>query len=96
MKFLFFEIIFDKFIPVGYIEWQGPYLYINSGRWYRCHVPSTFATVNTHSKVFFVFLPGGISKEWGQIVSANCVKDETGPIVPMFTGLLGTPGRPQK
>ena len=37
-----------------------------------CHVPSTFATVNTHANVFFVFLPGGISKEWRHIVLANC------------------------
>ena len=48
------------------------HLYINSGRWYLSHVPSTFATVNTHANVFFVFLPGGILKEWHQIVSANC------------------------
>ena len=39
---------------------------------YLWHVPSTFAAVNTHANVFFVFLPGGISKEWRQIVSANC------------------------
>ena len=66
------------------------YLYINSERWYLSHVPSTFATVNTHANVFFVFLPGGISKEWHQIVSANCdFEGETGPIVPMFTGLSG-------
>ena len=65
-------------------------LYINSGRWYLWHVPSTFATVNTHVNVFFVFLPGGISKEWRHIVSANCdFQGETGPIVPMFTGLSG-------
>ena len=30
------------------------YLYINSGRWCLCHVPSTFVTVNTHANVFFV------------------------------------------
>ena len=48
------------------------HLYIDSGRWYLCHVPSTFATVNTHANVFFVFLPGGISKEWRHIVSAIC------------------------
>ena len=48
------------------------YLYINSGRWYLCHVPNTFATVNTHANVFLVFLSGGISKEWRHIVSANC------------------------
>ena len=51
------------------------YLYINSGRSgprYLWHIPSTFATVNTHANVFFVFLPGGISKEWRHIVSANC------------------------
>ena len=41
------------------------YLYINSGRWYLSHVPITFAT---HANVFFVFLPGGISKKWRQIV----------------------------
>ena len=46
------------------IPGSAPYLYINSGQWYQCHVPSTFATVNTHANVFFVFLPGGISKEW--------------------------------
>ena len=35
-------------------------------------------------------LPGGISKEWHQIVSPNCdFEGETGPIVPMFTGLSG-------
>ena len=48
------------------------HLYIDSGRWYLCHVPSTFATVNTHANVFFVFLHGGISKEWRHIVSAIC------------------------
>ena len=54
------------------------------------HVPSTFATVKTHANVFFVFLPGGISKEWRHIVSANCDFDgETLPIVPMFTGFSG-------
>ena len=57
------------------------------------HVPSTFATVNTHANVFFVFLPGGISKEWRHIVSANCdFEGETLPIlaiVPTFTGLSG-------
>ena len=47
-------------------------LYINSGEWYIWHVPITFATVNTHANVFFVFLPGGISKEWRHIVSTNC------------------------
>ena len=74
----------------GYIHQEG-HLYMNSGRWYLSHVPSTFATVNyTHANVFFVFLPGGISKEWRQIVSANCdFETETGPIVPMFTGLSG-------
>ena len=66
------------------------YLYINSGRWYLSHVPSTFETVNTHANVFFVFLPGGISKECRHIVSANCdFEAETGPTVPMFTGLSG-------
>ena len=42
------------------------------GQWYLGQVPSTVATVNTHANVFFVFLPGGISKEWRHIVSANC------------------------
>ena len=70
-------------------EYLDKYLDINSGRWYISHVPSTFATANTHANVFFVFLPVGISKEWRQIVSANCdFESETGPIVPMFTGLL--------
>ena len=50
----------------------GLYLYINTGQWYLWHVPSIFATVNTHANMFFVFLPGGISKEWRHIVSANC------------------------
>ena len=40
--------------------------------------------------MFFVFLPGGISKEWHHIVSANCdFEGGTGPIVPIFTGLSG-------
>ena len=61
---------------------SATYLHINSGRWYLSHVPSTFATVNTHA--------GGISKEWRQLVLANCdFEGETGPIVPMFTGLSG-------
>ena len=65
-------------------------LYINSGRWYLCHVPSTFATVNTHANVFFVFLPGGISKEWRHIVSANCHFDRQSlPCLGKFTGLSG-------
>ena len=72
------------------ICYRNTYLYINSGRWYLSHVPSTFATVNTHANVFFVFLPGGISKEWRQILSANCdFEGEPSPIVPMFTGLSG-------
>ena len=55
------------------IYWRCSFnLYINTGEWYLWHVPSTFATVNTHANVFFVFLPGGISKEWRHIVSANC------------------------
>ena len=54
---------------------------------------SSFATVNTHANVFFVFLPGGISKEWRHIVSANCYfEGETGPIVPMFTAITGLSG----
>ena len=33
----------------------------------------TFATstVNTHANMFFVFLPGGISKEWRHIVQQS-------------------------
>ena len=31
------------------------HLYINSGRWYLSHVPSTFATVNTHLFFLSVF-----------------------------------------
>ena len=70
---------------------RSMHLYINTGEWSLLHVPSTFATVNTHASVFFVFLPGGISKEWRHIVSANCdFEGETSPIVPMFTGLSGT------
>ena len=73
-------------VEQGYLK----HLYINSGRWYLSHVPSTFATVNSHANMFFVFLPGDISKEWSQIVSTNCdFEGETGPIVPMFTGLSG-------
>ena len=57
------------------------FIIINSRWWYLCHVPSTFATVHTHANVFFVFLLGSISKEWHQIVSANCDWGEfTGPI----------------
>ena len=68
-------------------DYKLNHLYIISEQWYQWHVPSTSATVNTHANVFFVFLPGGISKEW-QRVSANCdFEGETGPIVPMFTGL---------
>ena len=65
-------------------------LYINTGWLSLLHVHSTFATVNTHANVFFVFLAGVISKEWRHIVSANCdFEGETLPIVPMFTGLSG-------
>ena len=49
---------------------SGIYIYNTGG--YLWHVPSTFATVNTRANVFFVFLSGGISKEWRHIVSANC------------------------
>ena len=45
---------------------------INTGRLSLFPVPSTFAPANTHANVFFVFLPGGISKECRHIVSANC------------------------
>ena len=71
------------------------HLYINTGWLSLFHVPSTFAPANTHANVFFVFLPGGISKEWRHIVSANC------KLLPryriMFTGLLGNTcmGRPK-
>ena len=65
-------------------------LYINTGELSLLHISSTFAPVNTHANVFFVFLPGGISKEWLHIVSANCdFEGEILPIVPMFTGLSG-------
>ena len=47
-------------------------LYINTGWWSLSCLPSTFAPANTHANVFFVFLPGGISKECHHIVSANC------------------------
>ena len=39
------------------------YLYINTGWWPLSRLSSTFAPANTHANVFFVFLPGGISKE---------------------------------
>ena len=66
----------------------GYNLYINSGRWYLSHVHSTFATVDTHANVFFVFLRGGIRKEWRHIVSANC-----DPISSVHGTLFrGTPG----
>ena len=70
-----------------FIKHGSANLYINSEQWYQWHVPSTLATVNTHANVFFVF---DISKDWRDIVSANCdFEGETGPIVPMFTGLSG-------
>ena len=65
-------------------------LYISSGRWYLSHVPSTFASVNTHANVFFVFLAGGISKEWRHIVLANCHFEGNLPgQYRVFTGLSG-------
>ena len=64
-------------------------LYINTGELSLLHVPSTFATVNTHANVFFVFLSGGISKEWRHIVD---FEGETLPIVPRFTGISGNMG----
>ena len=66
------------------------YLYINSGRWYLCHVHSTFATVNTHVNVFFVFLPGSICKEWRHIVSANC--DFEGNLLGQYRVFMGISG----
>ena len=47
-------------------------LSINTGWLSFFRVPSTFAPANTHANVFFVFLPGGISKECRHIVLANC------------------------
>ena len=58
------------------------------------HVPSTFAPANTHANVFFVFLTGGISKEWHHIVSANCKLLRRYRI--MFTGLSGNTWGDQK
>ena len=77
------------------------YLYfllsINSRRWYLSHVPSTFATVNMYANVFFVFLPGGISKEWRHIVSANCeFKGNLPGQYRVFTSLLGNTWAGQK
>ena len=73
-----------------YFLFDTCYLYINSGRWYLCHVPSTFATVNTHANMFFVFLPAGISKECRHIVSANCDFEGNLPgQYQVFTGLSG-------
>ena len=69
MIFMSMDIIF---VLIRLLVDSGTYLYINSGQWYLWHVPSTFATVNTHANVFFVFLPGSISKEWCHIVLANC------------------------
>ena len=62
----------QNFENVGNVGNVGPLGTLNTGQWYLWHVPSTFAIVNTHANVFFVFLPGGISKEWHHIVSANC------------------------
>ena len=73
------------------------HLYINSGRWYLSHVPSTFATVSTHANVVFVFLPGGISKEWRHIVSANCDFERNLPCqYRVFTDLSGNTWGDQK
>ena len=47
-------------------------LYINTGWWSLSRLPSTFAPADTHANVFFVFLPGSISKECHHILSANC------------------------
>ena len=60
------------------------YLYIKTGELSLLHVPSIFATVNTHPNVFFVFLPGGISKEWRQIVSANCDFEGEGNLADVY------------
>ena len=68
------QILHSRMLMVAVFNLDGTIfynLYINSRRRYVCHVPSTFATVNTHANVFFV-LPGGISKAWRHIVSANC------------------------
>ena len=70
------------------------HLYINTGELSLWHVPSTFATVNTHANVFFVFLPGVISKERRHIVSANCDFEENyfADIVSCLRAFRGTPG----
>ena len=58
---------------------------------------SAHATVNTHANVFFVFLPGGISKEWRHIVSANCdFKGNLPCQYRVFTGLSGNTWEDQK
>ena len=91
-----------EILDVGLYPLVGPtypwHLYINSGRWYLPQVPSTFATVNTHANVFFVFLPAcGISKEWRHIVSANCDFEGNLPgQYRVFTGLSGNTWGDQK
>ena len=90
----------DDFWKFVLCDWRKPnthYLYINSGWWYLCHVPCTFLTVNTHANVFFVFLPGGISKECRHIVSANCDWGEfTLPISSVHGSFGEQLGRPKR
>ena len=45
---------FTTVLYIYYVYYNYYYLYINSEQWYQWHVPSTFATVNTHANVFFV------------------------------------------
>ena len=55
------------------------------------------SSVSTHANVFFVFLPGGISKEWRHIVSANCHFEGNLPgQYQVFTGLSGNTWADQK
>ena len=64
--------------------------YINTERLSLFRFPSTFAPATTHANVFFVFLPGGISKECRHIVSANCdFEGETLPILYQVYGPFG-------
>ena len=72
------------------VPFPRSHLYINSGRLYLSHVPSTFATVNTHANVFFVFLPaGGTSKFTGNLPGIYLANIECSGV------FRGTPGRPK-
>ena len=69
-------------------------LYINTGELSLWHVPSIFATVNTHMPTCSLSSPGGISKEWRHIVSANCDFEGNyfADIVSCLRAFRGTPG----